>query len=327
MLKILYSKYIEIEPKIEELYVAPWPENSSNEYLELLYQNISNKIKINNLPRETYPFLFLYKISGKEIIVHQHWFDSDSYKTSLIIIWKLFWLFMFRITGGKIVWTIHNKYPHHGTFVYFNKIARITMASIASNLHVHCNNAIPIMSKVLKVPKEKFFVVEHPEYKVKLYSKNEAIEKFKTEYAIELNQSKKIFLVFGQIAKYKGIKELLEIFNKIENDFILIIAGAIKQENNTYFTDIQKLLKNKKIIVLDSFILLENVPILFNLSDYVVFNYKDILTSGAVILSLNYKKHTIAPNKGCISGIEDDNLIIFDTEEELDLILANEMKK
>lgn len=327
MLKSLYSKLINIEPQVEELYVDPWFETSGNEYLGLLYQDVLNKIKIRNLKKTTYPLLFLYKIFGRKIIVHHHWFEARSFKSSLIVIWKLFWLFIFRAIGGKIVWTVHNKYPHNRLLFNFNKIVRKAMALIASNIHVHCKNAVLIMSKTLKVPREKFFIVKHPDYKVELYSKDEAIKKLKKEYTIEVNPSDKIFLVFGQIARYKGIKELLSIFNKIQDDFILIIAGKIKHDNDIYFSDIKNLLKNKKVIVLDSFIPLENIPILFNLSDYVVFNYKDILTSGAVILSLNYKKTTIAPSKGCINDIKNKNLVTFNTEEELHSILVNKIEK
>lgn len=326
-MKSLYSKYIDIEPKIEELYVDPWLENNSNEYLELLYRDIFNRIKIRNLTTVTYPLLFLYKVSGKNIIVHHHWFEARSYKSSLRIIWKLFWLIMFKIMGGKIIWTIHNKYPHNKLFLNFNKVARISMAFISSDLHVHCNSAIGIMSKILKVPKEKFFVVKHPDYEVELYSKNEAIRKYKKNYKNEIDQSKKIFLIFGQIAEYKGIKELLNIFNNIEDDFILIIAGKIKHDNDIYFREVKRLLMNKNVVVLDSFIPPENVPILFNLADYVVFNYQDILTSGAVLLSLDYNKTTIAPKKGCINDIRNKNLITFDTEKELYLVLTNEIKK
>ena len=45
MLKSIYSELINIEPGVEELYIDPWFENSGNEYLELLYQDVHNKTK------------------------------------------------------------------------------------------------------------------------------------------------------------------------------------------------------------------------------------------------------------------------------------------
>ncbi len=323
----LLAKYIDIYPQLEKLYVDPWPESNDNEYLQLLYHGVFKKLKIKNLKRTIYPLLFFYKIFGMKLIVHHHWFDARTYKSAVTIIWKLVWLFMFKAVGGKIVWTVHNKYPHHGLFIKFNKYARILMAFIATDLHVHCSNVIVTMSQILKVSKDKFFVVKHPNYEVDIFSQDIAIDKFEKKYQYKIDQSKTIFLIFGQIAKYKGIRELLEIINEIEDDFVLIIAGKIKEKSGTYFSDIKKLIMNRKIIVLDSFILADDVPILFNVSDYVVFNYKDILTSGAVILALNYKKNTIAPHKGCISDIENKNLITFETEDELRSTLLNVIKR
>lgn len=314
----LYNEYIKLEPNIKVLYISPSIHDSSNEYLTLLYKDIINLTECKSLRTRDYPLLVLKKLKGEKSIVHHHWFGAASIGNSLGLIWKLFWLFTYRIMGGKIIWTIHNKYPHDQKLISFNKIARILMGHTSSKLHVHCEKAIEIMSKVLKVNKSHFFIVKHPDYPSVIFSKEKAIEEFKNKYPfLSLDFEKKTFLVFGQMAQYKGIEELLELISTIkEKDFNLILAGKVRDGNSEYVNRIKEFKKNEKIIFLDEFIPDDFIPVLFNLSDCVLFNYNEILTSGAVILSLNYKKYTIAPNKACISNIDDENLITFNTPIE-----------
>ncbi len=322
----LYQEYLLIDPNLEVLYVEPSIYDESNDYLRLLYKDMKEKLVIKEISKFHYPLLMLLKLKGQNSIMHHHWFQIWSWKSSLTAFWKLFWLLCYKIVGGKVIWTVHNISPHNQKYLWLNKSARILFAKIATKLHVHCNNAVEIMNKVLKVNKDKFFVVEHPNYEVEIYSKDEAIKRFIQAYPeIKIDFSNKIFLVFGQMAKYKGIKELLDVMKDIDEEYVLLLAGQIKDRNDEYIDEIKKYKSNEKIVFIDRFIPNENVSVLFNLADCVLFNYLKILTSGGVILALNYKKQSIAPKKACISEIEDDNLKTFETQEELKEIIIEEI--
>jgi glycosyltransferase involved in cell wall biosynthesis len=300
--------------------VDPSLYNSSNEYLDLLYKDVVDisELEVVSMSRYGHPMLFFRKLIGERSILHHHWFEIGSVKAIPFIAWKLLWLKLYRMSNGEIIWTIHNIYPHNEKYSLLNKISRVIFAHIASKLHVHCHKAISIMSKVLKVRKDKFFVIKHPDYPVDIYLKEKAIENFKLAYPdIKIDFDKKIFLVFGQMAKYKGIKELINVMSYIQDDCILLLAGEIKGGNDEYVQSIKKYVVNNNIVFLDHFIANKNIPILFNIADSVLFNYTRILTSGGVVLALNYNKLTIAPNKGCISEIDNNNLVRFDNSEQL----------
>lgn len=323
-MNVLYKEYLKINPDIKKVYVDPNINNSLNEYLSELYKGIDTKLELKSINKIGYVKLFFNKITGEKSLLHHHWFEINNFRQGLVVLWKLIWIFIYILWGGKVVWTIHNEHPHNRKYFFINKVIRILFAKIVTKLHVHCIQAIPIMSKVLKISENKFFVVKHPNYRVNIYSKEKAINNFLESYPkINIDYNKKIFLVFGQLAEYKGIIELMEIMKMIKDPFILIIAGRVKRGNDIYAKRMDTYRKYENFIFIDEFIKDENVAVLFNMSDCVLFNYLRILTSGGVILSLNYKKYTIAPNKACIGEIKNKYLHLFDDEKQL----KNEINK
>ena len=74
--------------------------------------------------------------------------------------------------------------------------------------------------------------------------------------------------------------------------------------------------KNKNVVLINSLIPDDNVKYFFNSADFLIFNYYDVLTSGGVMLALSYNKKAIAPSMGCIAEIDDDNLILFDNQND-----------
>ncbi|MFO7446305.1 MAG: glycosyltransferase [Ignavibacteriaceae bacterium] len=311
----LLDEYNRINPAFKKLYIVPLINYhiKNSDYLYLLYKPIleNKSVEIINLSAASH-----YKLLGagiKESILHYHWFEVTDIKSLLGIIWKTFWITLYKILGGKIIWTIHNKFPHAGKYITINKILRKYLADLSSKLHVHCASAAGIMSPVLNVDKNKFFIVEHPYYPAKLMGKADAVTALISGYPeIKIEESQKVFLSFGTIAEYKGLTELIAIFKSKFNRHLLIIAGPVKKVNQEYYKQLIAASKgNRNIIVLGKIIPDEDVPYFFNSSDAVVFNYRDILTSGGVILALSYNKTTIAPSLGCLNEIKDKNLVLF----------------
>lgn len=320
-----YKKIINQTPI--NVYVIPaMVSMNSNDYLKLFYEESlkeqeNEKVFINDFRVRDFPKLFWRRLKGELSIIHHHWFGFHNGKTFLVICYEMFWMSLFRIIGGKIVWTIHNKYPHSKKFVLINTIFRKYMANILANsLHVHCRLAIDIMAEILNVKKNKFFVVHHPMYRVNIFSKEIAYEKLTTmKNELKIKKSTMVFLVYGQISIYKGIDEIVDSFVKTfgnTSDKILIIAGSVNNnENKNYINDIKiknKYYINTKVFIIEEFCSNELTDVLFNIADYVVFNYTDILTSGGVALAQSYRKKVIAPNIGCLQELKDENTVLFD---------------
>jgi glycosyltransferase involved in cell wall biosynthesis len=81
----------------------------------------------------------------------------------------------------------------------------------------------------------------------------------------------------------------------------LLIAG--KPLNSSIQAELEKRCKNEPdIVFLPSFIEDDVLQVYLRASDVVAFPYRNVLTSGAVILAMSFGKACIAPDLGCISS-------------------------
>jgi hypothetical protein len=117
---------------------------------------------------------------------------------------------------------------------------------------------------------------------------------------------------------------VVEIFKQLKPGKILLVAGAVKRNNEKYFTRIAKSAEqNSNIIIINRHIPDEDVAIFFSACDYALFNFHDILNSGGVELALSYRKKMILHHMGCLKELEGENIIKFDTQEKLGSILKD----
>lgn len=330
--KILLEEYKNLCGDVKKVYVIPLINFSlkKSNYLYLLYKNfIENneryQIQVQSISIFSYPRIVLSRLINEKAIVHHHWLEITDIKSLSGMFWKIFWLSLFKLLNGKIVWTVHNKFPHKGNFKHTNKYLRRFMAKISNRLHVHCASAVEIIQPILKVKKEKFFIAEHPEFPSKIFDKSEAREQFLKKYPlIKLNENDKLFLMFGEIGKYKGIQQAVKIFDGLEKNKKLFIAGRVKKGNEKYFDEIVNHAKNSEHIFINGNSISENeIPVIFNSSDFVLFNYRDVLTSGSVFLALSYNKKVIIPDKGCLKELSGEKIIKFENDDQLKNILIN----
>lgn len=115
----------------------------------------------------------------------------------------------------------------------------------------------------------------------------------------------KTILFFGILRNNKGIDVLIEALNEIEEEYNIIFAG--KAANNTIDQMINDfILKSKKanVIYMNRFIKENEVPILFNISDFTVLPYTTFHSqSGVLSQAISYKLPVIVTNLGAMPEI------------------------
>ena len=133
---------------------------------------------------------------------------------------------------------------------------------------------------------------------------------------ITLDPSKPAFIMYGAIAAYKGILDVMKLF--IKNNHQLIIAGLIKKGEKRYLKEIETLLENiPNIFLVHHFISQEEEKSLFSAVDCAIFNFKEILSSGSVMLALSYKKDVIIPNIRFLQELAGPHIYKFNSYNEL----------
>ncbi|BAY15220.1 group 1 glycosyl transferase [Anabaenopsis circularis NIES-21] len=305
--------------------------NDDNPYQKELINHL-NKLGIQaELPDasiSTTFFLPAVFFPQKTNIVHLHWLNpffagSTILERLLKLLFFILELIILKIVGIKIIWTVHNLKNHENKNLILDSFCSSCVARLANGIIAHCDSAKEEIIKSFSLSNhDKIFVVPHGNY-INCYDNN--IEKSLARKSLNLDDSALVFLFLGMIRPYKGVLELIDKFKHLNNNASqLVIAGKIYQ-NSPEMTDmlLQKIDNDPKIKFIPGFVPAEKIQIYMNACDVVVFPYRDILTSGAVMLAMSFGRACIAPRKGCIGEVLDnDGAFLYEIYDEGGLIKA-----
>ena len=295
----------------------------SNSYQSNLSSSIE-KLCTNVYFSEGYVELPVSIIKYRPHILHIHWtypfmLANSKIGTILMSTGFLFQLVVLKLLGIKIIWTAHNIVDHErrnnkSLEIFFTRI----MVRLCDRIIVHCSSAKAEVERIYKKDSSYIDIIPHGNY-IGQYENKISSEEARKK--LNLNRDDIVFLNFGQIRPYKGILELIDTFKKFPSKNIkLIIAG--KPIDTELTSEILKRCKDDdNIRTFLEFIPDKDIQIYMNASDIVVLPYKDILTSGSMILAMSFAKPIIAPEIGCITDFLDNKGgFLYKTD------LLNEMK-
>ena len=295
-----------------------------NPYITQLSDNLEKvgiELAIPSLSSSTTFFLPLVILREKANFVHLHWLDPFfTYQNQFNILKLLivvFQLVLLKLFGIKIVWTVHNLKNHESINFIFDRIYSIVVGELSNAIITHCQVAKEEVVKEFSIRnKHKVFVVPHGNY-IDFYENK--IEKATARERLDLKHSNLVLLFFGSIRPYKGVFELIDTFNQLHSDKIqLVIAGRVHNDSQE-MTDMlkQKIANDQRIKFVPGFVPTDEVQLYMNACDAVIFPYRDILTSGAVLLAMSFGRACIAPRKACIGEVLDDaGAFLYEIDDE-----------
>jgi glycosyltransferase involved in cell wall biosynthesis len=230
--------------------------------------------------------------------------------------------YIMKLLSKRIILTVHNLLPHDNDTKFKRFIYKI-IYYIPDYLIVHTSKMKDLLISEFDICPLKIFIMEH--------GINDAVP----IYDIEVNQcrrnlkvptGKTVFLFFGNIAPYKGLDILLQTFDKMDNQYFLIIAGREKsQKNKKYNKKIEHLIninKNKhnilkKIIYIPD----EEVALYFNATDALIMPYRQIYQSGVIFLALRFGIPIIAFDVGSLSDYINDTIGVIVEENKPEVLM------
>lgn len=199
----------------------------------------------------------------------------------------MFMLLLCRLCRKKIIWIIHNKYPHEG----HNRLSRLIMrynAFISNLVITHSKEGVGYC-KQHYYKRANVIYLPHP-----VYPESKSLEAH-----IEFD-----IIIWGAIKKYKHILEFLKFYNTCENlkNYKILLCG--KCQDADYNEDIKTQL-NENIYYLNDYVSYTDLNKYISASKNILFTYNDesVLSSGALIYSLPFKRKIIAPNKGSFKDL------------------------
>ena len=191
---------------------------------------------------------------------------------------------------SKVITVLDNVIPHEKRF----------FDEAFTKYFLRQNHGFVVMSDTVKndllkfIPDAKFISHQHP-----LYDHfGKRVDPGEAKKKLNIPPDKKVILFFGFIRDYKGLDLLIDAIAKLDNDYILVIAGEVYGSFDKYEQQIEKLGVKNKISLHVRYISDEEVPLFFSSADVCVLPYKSATQSGITSISYHFDLPLIATDTG-----------------------------
>ncbi|TVY01252.1 glycosyltransferase family 4 protein [Cohnella terricola] len=284
-----------------------WPKSSDfNAYNDLLSESLGDEgVEVRDLKHGK--LMLGVGRARRGDIVHVHWMHhAYQGRNPAAFIVKSFiftlTLIYLKLAGVRLVWTVHNLYPHATKYRRAERFMRTLICRFCHRLIVASESIKRKVMAEFDVPARKLIVVKHGHY-VGVY-KPKGLD-CRRRYGI--GEDADVYLFLGAIKAYKGVQNLVAAFNAIKTDrTFLIIAGKADQEMETYLRSIED---GANIVVDLRFIPDGEIADLMNAADALVMPYEEITTSGSAILGLSFRKPIVMPDNDFIDEYFRDGMV------------------
>jgi hypothetical protein len=282
-----------------------------NPYVYNLAQSLAKNYEIVNYGNNNNKgFLDIIPYFLRTEIFFFNWIENISSKKNVFF---MFFIFLVKLFGKKIVWTHHNVHSHYQDISSHNSYLIKALVKYSDYIIFHTKESYNIL-KIDQSDKRVLYFF-HPFFELPNITTD------------RVQNHKYDLLIWGNVRKSKGIHTFLNdlknsgSLNKLK---IKIIGKFETEEYYNYFTKHYNL---SNINIEDIFISSEDLDRLHSESKYVFFPYSgtSVLNSGALITSLPKLRPIIGPNKGAFKELGDLGLIrtYEKSEDVVEIVTSN----
>ena len=251
-------------------------------------------------------------------IIHLHWlhyFTTGRWTATALSRYCLFrigWA-LFRLFRRRIVWTVHNFRDHEGRNARLERWCTSHVSRRADAIIVHCGYARrQLLERFPHVSPETVHVIPHGNYCEAYENKTPRSDARKR---IGLQPGQFVFLFLGQIRSYKGVMELIDAFGTVRDRAARLLIAGRAPEAGTEQKISERVKKDERLDYRPGFVPEAEVQWYMNACDVLVCPYRDVLTSGSVVLASSFARPCVAPRLGCIpEQVEERDSFLYDPD-------------
>ncbi len=217
-----------------------------------------------------------------------------------------------RALGYKIIWTVHNLYPHDSGHFALDRLVRLALTQFATAIIAHCNYARQQVADHFQ-RRDQVFVIPHGHF-IDAYPNT--LSRAEARRQLGLSADHFVYCFFGNVRLYKGIEQLLDVFHSLPGDHLrLLLAAKIYTEYGTQLVEQARQIDPRIVVQPSNFFATEEFQRFFNAADVGVFPFVNVLTSGSVITALSFGLPVITPAVGCLPELVDEGVgILYDPQ-------------
>jgi len=272
-------------------------------YLELLKKNINGKASDGStftVNRFSWKHLFFTRPEKSERrIIHIHW-ESNVYGSKNLFIslakmaTKFPVLFLLKIMGNKIIWTMHNLKSHDYPHPKSDEFGRTIMWSLANKVLLHEKS---FATEQQNTRKDKDIECIPPGNYINAYGPLWQGDRKTLRKEYGLSEDSIVLLALGAVRPYKVLEPLIEGVKEVSKKIplqLLIIGRATPE----YGEKLKQLADNDKSIVFNlNYFDDADTPKIHAVADYSALYYgESAIGSAAILLSLSYGVPVISRN-------------------------------
>lgn len=288
--------------------VASYPslnELADNPYWSILRDGLEMQ-GIQHVDGGDFRLRWLLNAQGRADILHFHYIQSF-YAWNLKYA-RLDWvirlarnLLLAKSLGLVSVFTLHNLKPSSSLQpAWVDLLAHRLVINLCDCVIVHCEKARRLLEESYG-RRQKVFIVEHPNY---IGQYLDDIGRQEARMRLKIEDGSKVLAFVGGIRPNKGIENLISVFQKMTDpDLRLLIAGSNDRFPEYAYKLEQMVKEDKRIIWQPGFIPSDQMQIYYRAADLIVLPFKQVLTSGSVMLALSFGNPVIVPGLGCVSEL------------------------
>lgn len=309
------------------VFITPFFEG--NQFLELLESNLQNRgISVeHSSSARPLAFPLIGAIRSDSDVFHLHWthpyflFGKYKWIYRLPFIYCICWFFALVFVSqvvlasrfcDRVVWTIHNRCNHENRYEEMDRWVSRHVFSVADSVQVWDENTEREIATYLDVETSKMVRIPHGSY-LPLYPAEDQLSKTSAREALRINSEERVCLYFGIIRPYKQVPRLIDVWDELNPDEAkLVIAGNPKCNNLA--AAIEAKAANRDDVITD----LRHIPDAevsryFAACDHVICPYRDILSSGTVVLAMSMGRAFVAPDMGAISSLDPGGNVVYNS--------------
>ncbi len=280
-----------------------------NPYQSLVYKKFPNNGIVVAPMHKPYLVheLSLHKPRVASITMHFHWMnwllagESNHESAMTKINGYMGRINKFKRTGGNVVWTVHNVYPHDALLLDAELELQQKLADISDVIHTMTPGTLEAMSDFADFDESKVVVSPHPSYEG---SYEDYMSRAETRSILGLDGDDFVFVIFGALKEYKGLNQTLDAFNLLLQSetpltaqntrrIKLLIAGAA-DDSSEVRRFVRRALVHPNVLVEPTKVPGARAQIYLNASDAGIVAYRRSLNSGAALLYQSFGLPVVA---------------------------------
>jgi beta-1,4-mannosyltransferase len=256
-------------------------------------------------------------------VLHFHWLHFFYRRDSLETTVKQYGQFSENLAyakklGYRVVWTLHNLYPHERPYPDVDHLARLLVSRLADHVIAHCDYG-----------KEKAAELFYRDHDITVLPHGNFMDVFPNEISREdaraelgIGVDDFVYLYFGNARTYKGIEDLIDAFATVDSENAKLLLMMRNSFNPTYGDEIvaQSGLHDRVIARTSDYFPESDFQKFSNAADVGVFPFSHVMTSGSTIQALGFGLPVVVPDLGCLSElISKDIGELYDASDETGL--------